>query len=260
MLPGSLTLHCHDSEVRCPLDPRYDGVMTRTEGPRLRPHFNPGGARWCEQHSRMECTKQRHKNRGVCHQAAVRGLDACKQHGGHKFEVLQAKGQARISAWSAIGRSPEGEGIDSSAAVLGMLQQSWMRAHLYGRLLREQVEKDGLAEAGVDGGHAGDTSGLVGYKFGAAGKDGHIYAVSEEARALVGLEAQERDRVVKYAKTAHDMGISERLTSMAEKWGDVVVNRMMAVIDGLDLTPEQEARVPVLVQSHLGSIELGSGQ
>ena len=234
--------------------------MTRVEGPRLRPNFNPGGARWCEQHERMECTKQRHKNRGVCHGGAVRGLDACRLHGGHKLEVLQAKGQARISAWSAIGKAPDGESIDSSAAVLGMLQQSWMRAHLYSRLLRDQVEKDGTAEAGVDGGRAGDTSGLVGYKFGAAGKDGHIYAVSEEARTLVGLEAQERDRVVKYAKTAHDMGISERMTSMAEKWGDVVVNRIMSVIAGLHLTPEQESLVPALVQAHLGSIELGSGQ
>lgn len=234
--------------------------MTYSEGPRLNADNNPGGARWCDTHTRLECTKNRTKGRGQCHQAAVRGTDACKTHGGHKFEVLKAKGEARISAWSAIGSAPSAGAIDSSAAVLGMLQQSWMRAHLYGALLRAQVERDGTDEAALEGGEAEKANGLIGYRFGAAGKDGNIYAVSEEARALVGLEAQERDRVVKYAKVAHDMGISERMTNLAERWGDVVVNRIMLIITSLNLTPDQEAMVPALIQAHLGSIELGTGQ
>ena len=99
--------------------------------------------------------------------------------------------------------------------------------------------------------------GLIGFKYGAAGKDGNIYAVSEEARALVILEAAGRDRVVRYAKTAHEMGISDRMLGMAERWGDQVVNRIMVIMAALNLTPEQEARVPALVQAHLGSIDVG---
>lgn len=234
--------------------------MTYSEGPRLNATNNPGGARWCDPHNRLECAKNRKAARGPCHAPAVRGTDACKLHGGHKAEVLKAKGQARISAWSAIGSAPDAGAIDSSAAVLGMLQQSWMRAHLYGALLQAQVERDGTDEAALEGGEAEKANGLIGYRFGAAGKDGNIYAVSEEARALVGLEAQERDRVVKYAKVAHDMGISERMTSMAERWGEQVVNRLVIILAGLNLTPEQEALVPALIQAHLGSIELGTGQ
>jgi hypothetical protein len=234
--------------------------MTYSEGPRLRPDNNPGGARWCEDHGRMECTKNRKAQRGPCHAPAVRGTDACKLHGGHTVAVLKAKGEARISAWSAIGKAPDAGAIDSSAAVLGMLQQSWMRAHLYGALLQAQVERDGTDEAALEGGEAEKANGLIGYRFGAAGKDGNIYAVSEEARALVGLEAQERDRVVKYAKVAHDMGISERMTNLAERWGDVVVSRIMLIIAGLNLSPDQEAMVPALIQAHLASIELGTGQ
>jgi hypothetical protein len=170
--------------------------------------------------------------------------------------VAKAKGQSVITAWSAMGKPAES--LDSGMAVLGVLHMTWLRAAAYGELLLQQVEKDGTGEAQIAGGTPGDTSGLVGYRYGAAGKDGHIYAVSEEARALVALESAERDRVVKYAKTAHDMGISERMTHLAERWGDVVVTRLMLVLDALQLTAEQEARVPGLIQAHLGQIDLAT--
>jgi hypothetical protein len=225
---------------------------------------NPGNARWCDMpgHKRLECAKRRSKGRGDCHAPAIQGTDACRIHAGHTTAVAVAKGQARISAWSAVGMPRDGQGIDASAAVLGMLQQSWLRANLYSQLLQLQVTKDGdgdaLGENQFDPERPVEAGGLIGFRYGAAGKDGNIYAVSEEARALVGLEAAERDRVVKYAKTAHDMGISERMIGMAERWGDQVVNRLMAILGGLNLTREQEAMVPTLIQAHLGSIELGS--
>jgi hypothetical protein len=220
------------------------------------PTNNPGAAKWCADHGRLECTKTRNRGRGPCHQAAVKGTDVCNNHSGARLEVVKAKGEARITAWSALGAAERAPTIDSGMAVLGMLQMTWLRAAAYGELLRLQVAKDGTGEAEVDGGDAGDTSGLIGYRYGAAGKDGNIYAVSEEARALVALEAAERDRVVKYAKTAHDMGISDRLTSLAERWGDVVVTRLMLVLESLDLSPEQEAQVPALIQAHLGQIDV----
>jgi hypothetical protein len=237
--------------------------MTYSTGPRLGPTNNPGGARWCDdpKHNRLECAKGRTHGRGLCHGPAIRGTDACKIHGGIRREVAKAKGQARISAFSALGTAREGEAVDASAAVLGMLQQSWLRANLYGQLLLQQITKDGDGDAVGENYDPSDTvkpGGLIGFRYGAAGKDGDIYAVSEEARALVMLEAQERDRCVKYAKTAHDMGISDRLISMAERWGDQVVSRLVLIIGGLNLTPEQEAKVPELIQAHLGSLELGA--
>lgn len=229
--------------------------MAHQKFPILGPNYNPGNARWCVDHNRLECVKQRSRGQGTCHQAAVRGLDACKRHNGKKFEVALIEGESRITAWSAMGR-PDGERIDAGLAVLGMLQQSWLRANLYGELLRKQVEKDGLENPDLEAGGLTDNSGLIGYRFGAAGKEGHIYATNEEVRALVALESAERDRAVKYAETAHKMGISDRLTSVAEKWGDLVVGRIMVLLSNLDLTPEQEARVPELIQAHLGSIDV----
>lgn len=214
---------------------------------------NPGKARWCEQHQHLECTKNRTKGRGPCHKIAIRGTDACDMHAGKKRELAKIQGEARITAWS-----PHGEKIklDAGMAVLGVLQMTWLRLGSYSELLRRQVatERD-IAEdpSEVD---SPSQSGLIGYRYGAAGKDGVVYVQSEEVRALVALEAAERDRVVKYAKTAHDMGISERITGLAEKWGDIVAMRVATMLDALNLTPEQQAMVPTLVESHLGAIDV----
>jgi hypothetical protein len=214
--------------------------------------FNPGQARWCEQHTRLECTKNRSKERGTCHAPAIRGTNGCAIHSGIKKAVAVAKGEATITAWSAVGKATK---LDAGMAVLGVLQMTWLRLHAYGEILRQQVASEG-EKAGELTEDEPQSSGLIGFKYGAAGKDGIIYVQSEEVRALVQLEAAERDRVVKYAKTAHDMGISDRLTSLAERWGDVVATRVMMILEGLELTPEQQMRAPILVQAHLGQIDV----
>lgn len=176
-------------------------------------------------------------------------------HAGVKGEVAKAQGQAVITAWNAMGGTPN---IDYRMAVLGVLQMTWLRLATYSELLRRQVaaEGDAIGAEPFDPDQENPaTSGLIGYRYGAAGKDGRIYAQSEEVRALVALESAERDRVVKYSKTAHDMGISERLTSLAERWGDLVAGRISAILGELDLSPEQAARVPALIQRHLGTID-----
>jgi hypothetical protein len=211
---------------------------------------NPGNARWCPHHKKLECTKNRTKRGGPCHAVAIAGTAACSKHAGIREEVARVRGESMITAWNVAGRPEGGAHIHPSVAVLNMLQMSYLRAAAYGELLRQQV----MTETGVDL----STEGLIGYRYASAGQDGHIYKQSEEVRALVVLEAAERDRVVRYAKVAHDMGISERLTDLAESWGDVVATRVTVIISALNLTPEQEALVPALVQAHLGSIDLSA--
>lgn len=213
-----------------------------------------GGSRWCEEHQRAECTKQRSKGRGICHNMAIRGTKACKIHGGKKTEILKAEGEANITAWKVTGQA----NIDYRMAVLGVLQMTWLRLAAYAELLRQQVvaEGDQVDPDGLEAGGGTRTNGLIGYRYGAAGKDGHIYAQSEAVRALVELEAGERDRVVRFAKIAHDMGISDRLTSLAERWGDVVAGRISAMLAELELSPEQSLKVPTLIQKHLGTIDV----
>lgn len=180
-------------------------------------------------------------------------------HVGVKGEVAKAQGRAAITAWNAMGAAAN---IDYRMAVLGVLQMTCLRLSAYSELLRRQVAAEGLTPPpeghDPDMDNSPETSGLIGYRFGAAGKDGRIYAQSEEVRALVALESAERDRVVKYSKTAHDMGISDRLTSLAEGWGDVVAIRITRMLADLSLSPDQEAKVPELLERHLGSIDVQS--
>lgn len=243
--------------------------------PRLGPMDNPGHAQWCDSHEKLECTKIRPGVRIRCHGPAVRGTNACPRHSGTSKQVAIIRGEAQISAWSAMGTPKSGEHVDPGMAVLSMLQMSWMRVAIYGDLLRRQVEgqkrimiEDAIAErewsgAGNDGDpieiEAADAAmaGLVGHKYAAAGAEGTIYRASEEVRALVTLEAQERDRCVSYAAQAHKMGISERLTSLAESWGDVVAGRVADLLADLNLTPEQQKRVPELITRYLSAIEMG---
>lgn len=230
---------------------------------RLNQDNNPGNARWCgaEGHKRLECTKQRSRGRGQCHGPAIRGTDRCKTHSGTSPRTAAILGKAEITAWSAIGMPAKENNVEAGMAVVNMLNQAWLRASVYGELLRRQVAVEGEAlpaEPVYPVGDAEDTSGLIGHKYGMGGKEGILYRQSEEVRALVGLEAAERDRVVKYAKTAHDMGISDRLTALSERWGDVVVTRIMTVLDNLDLTIDQQRRVPALIQMYLGTIDLSA--
>jgi hypothetical protein len=221
----------------------------------LGPTNNPGHARWCGTHGRLECKHNRTKGRGQCHQAAVRGTDACQNHSGYSRDVIKAQGEARITAWNphSTGAAPT---VDASAAVLSVLQMSYLRLGLYADLLRRQVATEGERADDPAEKDSPEGSGLIGYRYGAAGKDGIVYVQSEEVRALVVLEAAERDRVVKYAKTAHDMGISDRLTAMAEQWGDIVAGRVALMLSELDLSPAQTLKVPALLQTHLGSIDM----
>lgn len=230
--------------------------MTYKPGGPTNRENNPGHAKWCEEHHRLECVKNKSRDRGLCHAVAIRGTDTCRLHSGARLEVAKIKGEARITAWSAMGKPAGGKSIDAGMAVLGMLHQSWLRAAAYGEMLRQQVTELGEA-AGVEPDPSKTTHGLIGWRYGAAGKEGNIFAVGEEIRGLVSLEAAERDRVVRFAKVAHDMGISSRLTSLAERWSDVVITRIMRVMEGLELTPEQEAKVAGLIGEHLGRIDIG---
>jgi hypothetical protein len=220
-----------------------------SDGPTIPDHpTRPGGARWCEEHGQWECVKPRSKGRGTCHGVAVTGTDACRMHAGVSLEVARAQGQARITAFSALGAVP---GVEPGYAVLAALHMSWLRVHLYARLLEEQVQNDAsgahwahpenLTDGAADDQPSPDgVRGLIGHTY-AADKGAGIFASGEAVRALVTLESQERDRAVRFAKVAHDMGIAEREVRLAEKQGELLASVIRGVLDDLDLSEEQKA-------------------
>lgn len=209
--------------------------------------------RWCEEHARWECTKPR-KRGGPCHGYRIVGLDACRMHAGQRGEVAKAKGAA-ITAFSALAGTAT---VTTTDAVLGMLQMSWLRVHMYAQLLERQVGDAQAAElaagaGGDDRDDVGPGTGLVGHTFGAV-KDVGIYATGEAVRGLALLEAQERDRCVRYAKTAHDMGIAEAQVALAEAQGAMLAGVLGRVLDRLDLTDEQRVLAGSVVPEELRAV------
>jgi len=210
---------------------------------------------WCEEHQRWECSKNSKRRSARCHAQALRGTAACRFHSGKRPELAKAQGEA-VTAWSALAGQPT---VSATDAVLGMLQMSWLRVHLYASLLEEQVRQareDRAGSGGGSGDDAGPGTGLIGHTYGAV-KDIGIYASGEAVRGLTQLEERERDRCVRFAKTAHDMGIAEQQVRLAEQQGQLLADAIGRILDGLDLSPVQRARVPQVVPVVLRSISGG---
>lgn len=209
------------------------------------------GARWCDQHGKWECARRR-KGGGECHGSAIRGLDRCRMHAGERLDLAKAKGEAAVTAWSARGTAS----VSATDAVLGMLHMSWLRVHLYASLLEQQVDDargdgDGTGRTGV-----GRGAGLVGHTYSGV-KDIGIFATGEAVRALAQLEATERDRCVRFAKVAHDMGIAEQQIRIAEQQGAILADAINEILGALELSAQQRARVPEVVPQVLRAITAG---
>lgn len=207
------------------------------------------GAVWCDEHRRWECSKTSQRHGGRCHALAIRGTSACRNHAGKPVSVAKAQGEAQISAWSALGTAS----VSATEAVLGMLHMSWLRVHLYASLLEQQVDDaqgdgDGTGRTGV-----GRGAGLVGHTYSGV-KDIGIFATGEAIRGLAQLEAAERDRCVRFAKVAHDMGIAEQQIRLAEQQGQLLAGAVHRILDALELSVEQRARVPEVVPAVLRAI------
>jgi hypothetical protein len=198
------------------------------------------GARWCGDHGRWECA--RNKQGGLdCHGSAISGTARCRMHAGKASELAKAQGQANLLAWSTAAVA-DVKPLDPGQTVMNALHVSVLRAQMLGELLRVQVEDE-------------DFEGLVGRTH-AAGRDGARVETGEQLRGLVRLEAEERDRSVKFAKAAHDMGIAERHIELQQAQAQIVVAAFRAALDaiGSELLP---AARDAATRAFLGG--LGSG-
>jgi len=180
------------------------------------------GARWCDIHRRWECASAKKH-----HASALRGLALCRHCAGTTTAVAKAKGEANLLAWSLLSAGHESAGaLDPADVVLRSLRVAAMRAEFYASRLRELVEESVLAE-----------DALVGPTF-AAGRDGARVETGEAVRALTKLEAEERDRAVRFAKTAHDMGIDTRRLELEQAQASIVVSAVGAALDAVELVGE----------------------
>jgi hypothetical protein len=180
--------------------------MTTSDTPSgMRPNdlMRRSGAVWCdrEDHHRWECRHNSKRSGERCHGPAITGTDACRMHPGTTSAVAKARGEARMAAWSleAAGEQPA---PDLEGQMLALITMTTYRLEVYSQRLLLQFEE-------------GEDSGLVGVTY-AAGRDGGPVATGEQLRGLAKLEGDERDRLARYIKSAHDMGIAERVVELQQ--------------------------------------------
>ncbi len=78
------------------------------------------------------------------------------------------------------------------------------------------------------------------------GEQGVSVVETEEARWLA-VYQNERDRLVRVAKVAHDMGIDERRIELAERQAQIMFTVINGLVEAMGLTDEQRALVPKLM-------------
>jgi hypothetical protein len=226
------------------------------------PHVD---AKWCTKHHRWECKSLR-KNREQCHGTPGEGHQYCRMHAGISRDRY-SQVTDYVHAFNGIAARVEDSApeVDPATAIMGVLRMSVFRLRMLAGMVQDQIERDAVYDEQVRKvwpdqedsrtvpGH-GEASGIIGYTFGPAGITG------EDVRALVKLEAEERDRVAKVAKMAHDMGIAEREIHLAESQASVVVSLINGVLLRLGLSAEQAARVPEAVSVEMRQLQLIPGE
>lgn len=200
------------------------------------------GAVPCDEHDRWECSRTSRRTQSRCHGNAMRGLDRCRMHAGQTLDLARTQGEANLLAWSAEAAGGRGLApLDPGQVVMDQLRVAVLRADLFGELLRLQVADE-------------DVDGLVGPTF-AVGRDGTKVETGERVRGLAGLEAEWRDRVVRFAKAAHDMGIAERVVELEQQRAEMVTGAFLAAIDVLGLVPGDRSRAVATFLERLGAGE-----
>lgn len=203
------------------------------------------------------CTAQSVRSGKRCRRWPVIGADVCPTHGGRAPQVKAAAERRRAAAAieRELGQLAEfraaGTATDPIETLLRLLDQSRARADLYAELLQRQydIAERNQVEADLPPGIAA----LIGHKYGIT-RDGGALPIEEAVRALVGLEADERDRCARYAKLALDAKVDERMTTLHETQAALVADALGAVLADLGLSHDQQRTARASLARHLRSV------
>lgn len=200
----------------------------------------PDGKRRCQ---------KRKKNSGgqQCGGYAMRGQDVCQMHGGRAKQNLEA-GARRVAEDKARTLvETYGRRIETTATEALLDEVQWTAGHV--AWLRERVQE---IEAGAE---PGSENALVWGKT-KEKSGGQDWGQTEEAAPNIWLKLyqQERTHLVKVCSEAIRAGIEERRIKLAEHQGELVAQAIRAILDDLNLTAEQQQRVPDVVPRHLRAL------
>lgn len=160
-------------------------------------------------------------------------------HGGASPQARTAASRRRAEADWAVSFGTPAEGGDPSQTVLDEIR--WAAGHVaWLRQRVQETEPEALVwgvESEVDKG-SGEFPGVD-------------VTTSARSNAWVRLYGEERDRLIRMCKIAHDMGIAERHVELAERVGGLMADLLGGVLADLNLSEEQQELASAAVPRHL---------
>lgn len=142
----------------------------------------------------------------------MKGTNVCRVHGGMAPQVREA-GRRRILEQQTLKRLGLLHEVSPEEALLQQVYESAGNVALY-RTLIETLRPDVLGvELDEEGNIIRGLAGPTGSKAKRHEAEPHVW---------VNMYDRERDRLVRYAKAAADIGISDRLVRLAERQGELV--------------------------------------
>lgn len=193
-----------------------------------------------------------HNNRALpCGRWKMHGQDVCGTHGGRATDakrkaagrVAQAEAAARLERAVVTLGLPIN--VSPTDALLNEVQMTaghvaWLRSKV------QELDPDALVW------------GTTEHKSKTGGEDWGETRVEKAAPSVwYELYSRERDRLIKVCAEAIRAGIEERRVQLAEQQGALVAEAIRRILDDLQLTPEQTARVGDIVPRHLRAIAGG---
>lgn len=175
-----------------------------------------------------------------CRRPSMKGGTVCASHGGKspQAKAAAARRLAEQEAAKAARLFAAPVDIDPARALVELVQ--WTAGEV--TYWREQVR------ALADGNPDALTWGITREKQG-----GEDHGTTLEAKPNVSylMLTDAQDRLAKYAAAALKAGVEERRVKLAEDQGALVAQVIRSILDQLNLTSEQQARVPEVVPAQL---------
>lgn len=175
-----------------------------------------------------------------CRRPSMKGGTVCASHGGKspQAKAAAARRLAEQEAAKAVRLFAAPVDIDPARALVELVQ--WTAGEVaYWRTQVQQLADDTPEKL---------TWGVVREKVG-----GEDYGTTLEAKPNVAylMLTDAQDRLAKYAAAALKAGVEERRVKLAEDQGALVAQVIRSILEQLNLTSEQQARVPEIVPAQL---------
>jgi len=184
-----------------------------------------------------------------CTKYAMNGATVCDTHGGKAPQVRAKAAERLVESHARSLVETYGRKIETTAVEALLDEVQWTAGHV--AWLRDKVRELEDTELAAAGGEHPLVWGTTRRKTG-----GEDWGETEEAAPNVWLRLYqtERTHLVKVCSEAIKAGIEERRVKLAEQQGALVAQVIRAILADLDLSKEQQARIPDVVPRHLRAL------